>query len=379
MDADRARARVWMEIDEDALLANYHLARSLCSPDTAFICVVKADAYGLGLTRTVQTLRSAGAVWFAVATPEEALQARKAAVDAHVLLMGPADSSYLPLLIRHRISLTINSMEDGFAASRAAASCGCRARVHIKLDTGLHRLGFTDAADALPLKRLPGLEFEGIYSHLALRSPEQSRKQYDLFLAQCQMLAHAGLRPPMRHLLDSIGLTRFPDWQMDGVRIGAFLYGNVPIRWNRFSEGKSVVTVKARVTRVDWADAGEGVGYDDAPLSRKTRIATLAVGYVDGYPRVLSGKSSVLLHGKPAPVLGLICMDQMMVDVTEIPEASQGDAAILLGDGVPLQDYAAQGSLNRNECLAAWNRRVPRIYLRAGKIVALSAEMDALP
>ena len=377
MKLDRACSRCWMEVDEDALRENYHLARSLCHADTQFICVVKADAYGLGLFRTVQTLRSAGAVWFAVATPEEALLAREAAVDAHVLLMGPADESYLPALIRQRISLTIGSLEDGFAASKAAASCGHRALVHVKMDTGLHRLGFTDASEALTLMRMPGLDFEGVYSHLALRSREQSEEQYQCFDHLCSQLSQGGLKPRMRHLLDSIGLTRYPDWQLDGVRVGAFLYGNVPIRWERFDEGKTVVTVKARVTRVDWVAAGQGVGYDDTPLTQRTRVATLSAGYVDGYPRALSGKGLVSLHGKMARVLGLICMDQMMVDATDIPETSEGDIATLLGGPVALQAYAASGSLNRNECLALWSRRVPRVYYRDGKPAAISAEMDA--
>jgi len=376
MNIDRALARCWALVDEDALLHNYRLARSLCERDTAFICVVKANAYGLGLGRTVETLHNAGAEWFSVAAPEEALQAKKAAPDAHILLMSPAEKSYLPLLIRRGVDLTVGSMEDAQAASQAAKETGKRARVHVKLDTGLHRLGFTNVQDALRIRDLPGLSFIGVYSHLALRSPEQSREQAALFVHMADALEQGGLHAPMRHLLDSIGLTRYPQWQMQGVRVGAFLYGNVPPKWDRFPEGKNVVTLQCRVTRVAVIPKGEGVGYDDTPLERDTRVATLSAGYIDGYPRVLSGVGEVLIRGRRARVLGLICMDQMMVDATDIPDAAIGDTATLLGGGISLQEYAAWDHLNRNECLGLIGRRVPRVYLRGGEPAAVSAEMD---
>lgn len=376
MDINRATARCWALVDEDALIYNFRLARTLCRPDTALICVVKANAYGLGLARTVQTLWEAGARWFSVAAPEEALQARKAAPDARVLLMSPAEGSYLPLLIARDIDLTVGALTDAEAASRAAQAAGKTARAHVKLDTGLHRLGFTDVREALQIKDLPGLDFVGVYSHLALRSREQSIAQEALFTRMADALAQGGLRAPMRHLLDSIGLTRFPEWQMQGVRVGAFLYGNIPPKWERFAEGKNVVTLQCRVTRVAMIPSGEGVGYDDDPLPRDTRVATLSAGYIDGYPRVLSGVGEVLIRGRRAKVLGLICMDQMMVDATDIPDVCIGDAATLLGGGVTLQEYAAWGRLNRNECLGLIGRRVPRVYLRGGQAVAVSAEMD---
>ena len=378
MELERAMDRAWMEVDEDALLHNYRLAKSLCDEKTVFICVVKANAYGLGLARAAETLSGAGAEWFAVAAPEEAYVVRKAAPDAHILLLGPAGEGELPYLIEQGVSLTVGSIEDGSRASRAARKAGKRALVHVKLDTGLHRLGFTDAQEALKIKDLPGLDFEGIYSHLALRSREQSMEQERLFAILADAIEAGGLHARLRHLVDSIGLTRYPQWQYDAVRVGAFLYGNVPVKWERFSEGKSVVRFKARVTRVSQVKAGEGVGYDDTPLTRDTRVATLSVGYIDGYPRSLSQKGFVALHGKKAPVLGLVCMDQMMIDVTEIPEAQAGDTVTLLGGEIDLRDYAQWGNLNRNECMGIIGRRVPRVYFREGKAVHVEAEMDAI-
>ena len=378
MDLERAMGRAWMEVDEDALLHNYRLAKSLCDEKTVFICVVKANAYGLGLFRTVKTLCGAGADWFAVAAPEEAYIVRKAAADAHILLLGPAGEEELPYLIEQGVSLTVGTLEDAERASLTAQKAGKNALIHIKLDTGLHRLGFTEAGEALKIKDLPGLDFEGIYSHLALRSREQSMEQEKLFTALVSEIEAGGLHCHLRHLVDSIGLTRYPQWQYDAVRVGAFLYGNVPVKWDRFSEGKNVVRFKARVTRVAWVKVGEGVGYDDTPLTRDTLVATLSVGYIDGYPRSLSQKGFVSLHGKKAPVLGLVCMDQMMIDVTDIPEAKAGDAATLLGDEIDLRNYAQWGNLNRNECMGVIGRRVPRVYFREGKAVHVAAEMDAI-
>ncbi|MBQ4075311.1 MAG: alanine racemase [Clostridia bacterium] len=376
MNLEKAMARAWAEVDEDALVYHYHLAKSLCNPDTAFICVVKANAYGLGLFRTVETLYKAGAEWFSVAAPEEALTARRAAPDAHILLMGPADESYLPVLIERNISLTIGSLDDAEKASAIAKQSGKTARIHIKLDTGLHRLGFDKTSDVMRIKNLPGLRPEGIYSHLALRNREQTLEQCKLFLAMTEEIKKAGMDVGIRHLVDSIGLTRHPEWQLDGVRVGAFLYGNVPPAWERFQEAKNVLTFKAKITRVGMVRAGEGVGYDDTPLEKDALVATIAAGYIDGYPRVLSQKGYASIRGMRAPVLGLICMDQMMVDVTNIPGVKAGDVATLLGDDIDLREYAAWGKLNRNECLGLIGRRVPRIYYQGGKIASISAEME---
>lgn len=376
MNLDRAMARAWAEIDEDALISNYRLAVSLCRRETAVMAVVKGNAYGLGLRRTVETLREAGARWFAAAAPEEALLARRAAPDAQILLLCPAPESYLPLLIRRGIVLTVGSLRDAQAASRAAEAGGAIARAHVKVDTGLHRLGFGEAEEALKIRAVPYISWEGLYSHLALRSDRQSAAQHQRFTALAEALERGGLHLPMRHLLDSIGLTRYPDWQMQGVRVGAFLYGNLPPDWPRFAEGKAVAAFRCRVLRVFPVRAGEAVGYGNAPLQRDCLAATLSAGYMDGYPRSLSGVGQVCVHGQRAPVLGLVCMDQMMIDVTAAPDTRPGDIVTLLGDEISLGEYASWGGLGRNECLGALTPRVPRIYCRQGKPVHIEADMD---
>ena len=357
-------SRAWLEVDLSALLANHSEAKSLLKPGARMICVLKADAYGYGAVRVGQALYAAGERWFAVATVPEALELTSALPgDIRVLCMGEPSPEELEPCVRAGIRVTVGRAETLVLLSRAAQAISVPAYVHIKLDTGLHRIGFTDLDDLLPAMKREGVIFEGLYSHLALRSREQSCAQHELFEEMKTRLEAAGYVFPMVHLLDSIGLTRFPDWQYDAVRIGAFLYGNVPPAYEHFDRRRAVGRFCARVTRVATVPAGEGVGYDETPLTRDTRVATLAVGYVDGYARSLSGVGEVEIRGRRAKSLGLICMDQMMVDVTDIPDARAGDTAVLLGDGITLNELAAWGQLNRNGVTACIGKRVPRIYI----------------
>ncbi|MBQ4436198.1 MAG: alanine racemase [Clostridia bacterium] len=361
--SDKNKSRAWLEVDLGALMANYREAHSLLKPGVEMICVLKADAYGYGAKRVGQALYEGGVRFFAVATVPEALELIDALPkDIRVLCMGEPAPEEFETCIRAGIRVTVGRAEILPALSRAVQLMNRPAIVHIKLDTGLHRLGFTDVADLLPAMKQEGIIYEGVYSHLALRSREQSCVQHDLFAEMVKTLEAAGWRFPMVHLLDSIGLVRYPDWQYDAVRVGAFLYGNVPPAYEHFERRQAVGRFCARVKRVVTVPAGEGIGYDETPLTRETRVATLSVGYVDGYARSLSGAGEVEIHGCRAKVLGLICMDQMMVDVTDIPDVRAGDTAVLLGGGITLNELAEWGHLNRNGVTACIGPRVPRVY-----------------
>ena len=203
-----------------------------------------------------------------------------------------------------------------------------------------------------------------MYTHLALHNTQSDQAQQAAFETVRTGLLAKGIAIPMAHMLDSIGITRYPQWQYDAVRVGAMLYGNTPNGYAQPERIQPVGRFCARVTRVFMVKAGELIGYDDDhSLMRDTRVAVISAGYADGYPRVFSGKGEIEIHGRRAWVLGLICMDQMMADVTDIPETAPGDTATLLGGGVSLREYAQRGGLNRNECTAIITRRVPRIYL----------------
>lgn len=364
MYCDLPRARCWLEVSTDALLHNLEVTRSLMKPGTTLIAVLKADAYGLGIRPVGQLLFRNGVRHFAVACLEEAFQLREAVPDASILCMGETLDGALKEAVDAEIRLTVGSMESARRVSKAAQECGKNAFIHCKVDTGLHRIGFLpeEAAESIrACAMLPGITVEGIYTHLALHNRETDILQHEAFES---VLRESGIRPPMAHMLDSIGLTRYPDWQYQAVRVGAMLYGNAPRGFDRANEVRPVARFVARVARVSWVKAGEYIGYDDDhPITRDTRVATLTVGYADGYPRAKSFVGEVEIRGQRAKNIGLICMDQMMVDVTDIPDVCPGDEAVLLGGGISMNEYAAAGNLNRNECIAVIGRRVPRIYL----------------
>lgn len=364
MAHDLPRARCWLEVSTDAILHNLSVARSLMRPETALIAVLKADAYGLGIGHVGQLLRRGGVTHFAVACLEEAFQLREAAPDAWILCMGETLGGAVREAVEREIRLTVGALESAERVSRAARECGKTAFIHCKVDSGLHRIGFLakDAGEAIRrCAELPGIRVKGVYTHLALHDRESDDTQHKAFE---QALRACGFQPTMAHMLDSIGLTRYPDWQYQAVRVGAMLYGNAPRGFDRAAEIMPTARFVARVARISWVRAGERIGYDDDhPLEKDTRVATLSVGYADGYPRALSFVGQVEIHGKRAKNIGLICMDQMMVDVTNIDDVRPGDEAVLLGDGIRLTEYAAWGHLNRNECTAVIGKRVPRIYL----------------
>ena len=376
MTYEQATARTWLEVDEDALLANYGEAKRLCGEGTTLIAVLKADAYGYGARRVARVLYEQGARHFAVACFSEASELREALPDAWILIMGATPGVFLEDAIRMDLRLTVQTAQELRAISDTAVKYCKQTKVHIKLDTGLHRLGFACADEVPDLDAFPGVIVEGVFSHLALRSRAQSEEQFARFIKETEVLKQKNIPYSMLHIVDSIGLARYNGWKLGAARVGAFLYGNVPPDYVRFDQRRAVGKLITRVARIETVRAGEGIGYDDTPLDRDCRVATLCAGYVDGYARALSGVGEVEIRGRRAKVLGLVCMDQMMVDVTDIKEARVDDQVILLGGGISLNEYAAWGRLNRNEATAMIGRRVPRVYLRDGRVTEIADKMN---
>ncbi len=376
-------ARSWIEIDLDAIAANYRTAREVSAPCARVCAVLKADAYGHGAARVARRLVAEGADFFAVSCVREGLALRRAGIAGTVLVMGALETARLSEALAEGLTLTLGSAEEARTLSEAAAVHAGPVGAHIKIDAGFHRLGLP-IGDPKTVQRiqeiyfLPYLSVEGIYAHLPLRSAEEDAAQAARMHALCTELQARHCAPPLLHLVDSIGLVRYPQWHHNLVRIGALLFGAGPL---------DAVAPKTRptlrfctaITRLHWAEAGECVGYDDAhPLSRATRIATLSVGYGDGYPRAMgdgSGRALVSIRGRRAPVLGRVCMDQCMVDVTDIPGVALGDEAELFGRAISLAEYAAWADTNRNEAMVRLSRRPPRAYYAAGELIAVE---DAL-
>ena len=376
---EEAVSRCWAEVDLSQLVTNYDNALSHLDGKTSLICVLKADAYGLGAQAVASRLWQEGQRFFAVASYNEAAQIRRSLPEAEVLILGLCGDKQLELAIEAGMLLTVFSEQYAQKVIAAAQRTGRPARVHVKLETGLNRIGLDPktAADAVMRMQESGMiALEGLFTHLALRNAQSDRRQIDLLTACRDELAARGIVIPMTHALDSIGMVRYPQDHLDAVRIGAWLYGVYPRGYAHPEESRLALTVKTRIAQLHRVQAGECLGYDEShPLARDSVIATLSAGYIDGYPRQNS-KGEVEIRGRRAPVVGLVCMDQMMVDVTDIPEAQEGDEVILFGGGIGVDEYAGWANLNRNESLARTGKRVPRVYIENGQIVGVLEAMD---
>ena len=376
MTLDEARARCWAEVDIARLKENYHNAlKHLTSAQ--LIAVLKADAYGLGAKKVAETLYGEGQRFFAVASYNEAEELYALGLDIDVLVLGLMGDSQLDRAIEQGIVLTVFSRAYAGRVIAAARRAGKRARVHIKVETGLHRLGLMPEeveGVAEMMEKSGVVSIEGLFTHLALRGYENDQRQFARLRFAKEALEKRGMSV-MTHALDSIGMVRYPEEQMDAVRTGAWLYGVYPRGYAHPEESQLTMTVKARVAQLHTVPAGECLGYDeDNPLSRDSVIATISAGYIDGFPR-LNSIGSVEIRGRRAPVAGLVCMDQMMADVTDIPGVQEGDEVILLGGSIGVDEYASVAHLNRNESLARTGRRVPRVYIENGAVVDIVQEM----
>jgi alanine racemase len=367
--------RTWVEIDLDGIVHNYKEACRLCGPDTKVTCVLKSNAYGHGAVEVAKALGEAGADSFAVSCAREAIELRKAGISQEILIMTVTEEEALLEAIRQNIQLTVATLNQSILVDRAAAEAHKKGIVHIKVDTGMHRLGFVPGPqavnDILEIGKLSHVRVQGLYSHLALTNNERDEKQHSLLKGMYDTLAERGMHIPELHLCDSIGLIRYPMWQYDRVRTGALLFGVRPMGSENMNfECCETLCMKTVVAQVQSVAAGETVGYDsDSPLIRDSRVATLCAGYGDGYPRCMSRVASVMIRGKLAPVLGLVCMDQMMVDVTDIPDVCEGDEVTLLGGGISFMQYAAWAHTNRNEAITILSRRPLRVYMKNGQVV----------
>ena len=370
MDARWARARCWLEVDLDRIEENYRTARRICGEGVQIIPVLKANAYGLGAAKLSRTLSGLGARLFAVAEMNEALEVRRAC-GGDVLVLGRIDPVQMEQAVREGVIATVYEGGQACRLDHAAKIAGVTARAFFKVDTGLHRLGFDsqDIDGLLQAFDLPNIRCEGLFTHLALRNPLDDAAQIARFHAVAEHLQAAGRDCGLLHVCDSIGMVRYPQWRFDAVRIGAWLYGVKPSGYADLNgDCRLPVRWMTRVAQVRMVRRGECLGYDDAnPLPEDRRIATLSAGYADGYPRVNS-RGAVSVRGALAPVVGLTCMDQMTVDVTEVPGVQPGDEVALLGDGISLEAYSASTGAHRNEALCRIGRRVPRVYVRGGTV-----------
>ena len=368
-----------VKIDLDAILANFDAIAA--KTKVPVMAVIKADAYGHGAIQVAQLLQNRAA-FFGVSSMLEATELRRAGLTNPILILGHTPVKAFGTAIREGIRPTIFRLEDAQALSRAAMEAGIPAPFHFAVDTGMSRIGFPATAEAADIcaeiAKLPGLVPEGIFSHFAtadcadLSRSRQQARQFDAF---CELLQARGVRIPIRHLNNSAGLMNF-DTHYEMVRPGIVTYGMYPSE----EVSPELLTLKpalqflSKVTFVKTLPAGREISYGGTFVTTKdTRVATVPVGYADGYRRSLSGRFYCLIHGKNAQILGRICMDQMMVDVTEIPETQPGDRVTLVGtDGeetITMEQIAAAADSFNYEFVCGISRRVPRIYVSGGEKV----------
>lgn len=373
--------RCWAEVDLGALRHNYHLIEQAAA-GARVMCVVKADAYGHGDTAVASLLEREGAAAFAVSGFEEAVRLRRTGLAAPILILGYTGVRNAAALAINGVTQTVFSAEYARSLAAEAQRTGVTVRAHLKVDTGMGRIGFSavDDLDAAvdemdEVCRLPGLSVKGIFTHFAAADSNEeadrayTRRQYELLCEAIRRLRARGHKLEVCHCCNSAGTVALPEYHMDMVRPGIILYGENPSADVALPGLVPAMRLKAVVSMVKWVRPGDKISYGCTfTAERPMRLATLTIGYADGYPRALSGKGRVSLHGKPAAVVGRVCMDQMMVDVTDIPEAAAGDVAIVFGDGTAhsvCEIAAAEGTINY-EVLCDIGRRVQRVYVDGG-------------
>ena len=374
--------RVRAVINLDAVRHNLCEIKKRLKPGVKIAAVVKADAYGHGAVPVAEAVQEE-ADWFAVSNIEEALELRKCGVKKPVLTLGYTAPQQLPEAIQNEITLTLCDRESAEEISEAAQRMGRDAMVHIKADTGMGRIGFpaeeSFAVFAAEAAKLPHIQPTGVYTHFARADetdPEATKLQYQKFLSFLSVLERQGLTGLLRHAENSAAILRMPEYQLDMVRLGISLYGMYPSEESVVQEIalQPAMELKSHVAFLKTVPAGTGIGYNATYVTKEPRrIATIPVGYGDGYPRALSNCGRVLLHGKSVPIVGRICMDQMMLDVTDVPEVARGDVVTLMGTEGKERIRAEEiGTLSHSfhyEMVCNVGKRIPRVYYQKGEAV----------
>lgn len=374
--------RVYADIDLDAIYENVKNAKALLKKDTKMMAIVKADGYGHGaveVARQIDELVDA----YGVAILEEGIELRKAGFTKPILILGYTPKPLYPAMIRYDIATAVFTMEMAKEISDTAVAMHKNANIHIKLDTGMSRIGFAITKESKEIieqiAKLPGIEIKGCFSHFARMDEKDKTKaneQFAKFTKMVNALEKDGVDLGIRHISNSAGIMEAPEVQMDMVRNGICLYGLYPseeVQKERLPL-KPAMELKAYVSYVKTLEPGVEIGYGGTyTTTKKTRVATIPVGYADGYSRCLSGKGSVLIHGKKAPILGRVCMDQFMVDVTDIDNVCVGDHVTLFGkDGdscITIEEISAMAHSFNYEFVCDIGKRIPRVYYRHGKVI----------
>lgn len=368
----------WAEIDLGCVRDNVRALLALLRPPTRLLAVVKADAYGHGAIGVARAAVEAGAWALGVATTDEGVQLRRAGIDSPILLLGHTPAEDADAAVAHALSVTVFQLDAAQALSRAAARAGRPVRVHVKIDTGMGRIGVSpvDAPSLIrEVRALGGVVLEGCFTHLATADEpdlEPARAQLEAFRRALRPLEEEGVPLGLRHAANSAAILALPEAHLDLVRPGIALYGIPPaphlggrIRLRR------AMRFRARVTHAKRVLPGTPIGYGRTyRAERATTIATIPVGYADGYPRLLSGVGEVALRGRRLPIVGRVSMDQCTFDAGDAA-VRVGDEVELWGDAVPVEEVAERAQTIAYEILSGLGRRVPRVFVEDGQVIGV--------
>lgn len=360
-----------VQVNLDHLAHNLKVMQGYAGEGVGVVAVVKANAYGHGSLGVCKTLMENGAVYLAVASLPEAIQIRSLFPDYPLFIFGHTPDGSLPLVIEHNITQDIFTLRQAKVLNDLAGKAGKKATIHIKVDTGMNRLGFSATPESIDeimqICALPHIDAEGIFSHFTLVSHEVHQKQFNQFSAFIKELEDRGASFKYKHIADSVTTVEEPEFNLNMVRVGCLLYGVNLLTDPDFPfDVKQVMTFRTKVAFVHPIKEGEGVSYQHLwKAQRDSVIATLPFGYADGYTRSFFGKGYVTIHGKKAPIVGHICMDQCMADVTDIPNVKEGDAAIIYGEGENQMSLVEAGKVlgvNPVTLIAGLTARPERVY-----------------
>lgn len=392
MDMDELQknmSRAWVEIDLDAIAHNVKEIKKLLKPGVEMMGVVKADAYGHGVVETARTIVESGADRLAIAFVDEAIQLRKCGFGVPLLILGETQPERIDDLIEFDITPCVFDFDFAKKVSEQAQASGKTVKIHIKIDTGMSRLGlvFDDdetrrsktVAEIVKIAKLPSLEVEGMFTHFASADEEDAAytyMQFQRFVALADMLEGEDVHIPLKHAANSAAIIQFPQMQLDMVRAGVAMYGMYPSDCVDKTKLRLIpaMTFKTRIVNINEFDSGVSVSYGRIyTTSKPTKTATVAIGYADGYSRTLSGRVQMFVGGKLVPQIGRICMDQCMIDVSDVNNINVGDEVTLFGggeqSGMTVELIAdLMGTINY-EVTCVVSKRIPRVYIKSGKAV----------
>ncbi|MEW9121232.1 MAG: alanine racemase [Thermotaleaceae bacterium] len=388
LSLDKTRP-VWIEVNLDHLAHNISEVKKVVKEGTLISGVVKADGYGHGSVEIAEILLQNGVDRLAVATLSEARVLRTHYPNTPIMVLGYTPEANAEEIIKNQIIQTVYSMDQAEAFSKKAVELDQDLLIHVKMDTGMSRLGFqpdtTSLKDIKKIAKLPKIIIEGIFTHFAVADEKDkafTQQQYSKFMVICEELEKEGVPIPIKHVSNSAAIIDLPSMNLNMVRAGIMLYGLYPSEEVNQQQVrlKPIMSLKVKIAHIKDIESGIGISYGlKYTTSRISQVATLPIGYADGFTRMLSGKAEVLINGIRVPVVGRICMDQCMIDVTGIDNLKRGDIVTIFGgdekDSISVEEIAKKLGTINYEVVCMMGKRIPRVYIRENKVVKIKDEL----